>query len=709
MILNPDSPALTPLEMVHQSLEGDDPDRLARALNQLMRSEPNRWHRLLLIGGVIPDPDTKDLRARLSRLLRGVQSLLELEGLNQPIEDLTRTFWALLMIQARLEAIKTELGKLQFTNATQTTKLYRLTAFLEDQARLIDEKAHAADAVVRVHDPTCSVVSTVSNRFDDSRVSLVQVFEGSCELIELIIRYVLHTGRGKSPGVLDVSADPYHDSDFQKLLGLGALWKQLLDLWGLIKYSGWLFVGENDGYDCFVPPERVEFLRKGESEIREQLFLAEAYLPELLRCDTFSNGPDRIEHLARSIVVPQPGECWDGNLNVALLRDTLSWTHFDRLDDLMLQGRHYQPVLDRIVVDASVPEVTWQVWLRVYRATQVIAQALTCAIAQQVHPESADACLRQAIAVYRQRLADLVSQACGFDRTLCAAAVNLLVFDPRRKQLEIWDQPLIPLDAERFLMPLRVILSAHPAQAAEHFLEMDGGTAFSKRGHPFEKYIADLFSEAPTAQAKPGVRVVTADGSELEFDVLVFWCGFLLLLETKCLKSVHSPADECRAHDEVEEAIRQLQRRRGKLAECWEQILAAAPELELPKAPPPADRVLCIAVTNLFRFSALQRDGIVVTDDLCLNRFFGSPDVRKLALGLGRRIDFGPVERIRPSDEPLPDELMAYLMDPPQMKRVRPGLRIAKHCIPGLGEHRPILIPRIEFRPDEATGATGTA
>lgn len=57
------------------------------------------------------------------------------------------------------------------------------------------------------------------------------------------------------------------------------------------------------------------------------------------------------------------------------------------------------------------------------------------------------------IAVYRQRLADLVSQVRGFDRTLCAAAVNLLVFDPGRTDT-LWGQAKDVISANKQYEPL---------------------------------------------------------------------------------------------------------------------------------------------------------------------------------------------------------------------------------------------------------------
>lgn len=109
-------------------------------------------------------------------------------------------------------------------------------------------------------------------------------------------------------------------------------------------------------------------------------------------------------------------------------------------------------------------------------------------------------------------------------------------------------------------------------------------------------------------------------------------------MEAKCLKSVHSAADECRARTEIDEAIEQLVRRRKLTVSDWDKLRAESKKLQLPATPPSEEEIICIAISNITHFTGMKRDDVFVTDTYSFLRFFGKEYVEADGNGKGHQV-----------------------------------------------------------------------
>ena len=92
-----------------------------------------------------------------------------------------------------------------------------------------------------------------------------------------------------------------------------------------------------------------------------------------------------------------------------------------------------------------------------------------------------------------------------------------------------------------------------------------------------------------------------------------------------------------------------------------------------------------IAVTNILEFTTWNTRDVIVTDEYCFRRFFGTAKVEIL----GNQKSLGVLDRIRLSEKPNAKELIKYLENPPQVERVRKSLNSTSISLPIIGDSGP--------------------
>jgi hypothetical protein len=109
-------------------------------------------------------------------------------------------------------------------------------------------------------------------------------------------------------------------------------------------------------------------------------------------------------------------------------------------------------------------------------------------------------------------------------------------------------------------------MNASPVRRLENMTTQWMPQLFDRRGSDLESTLLDMFARAGIS-VQQGVKV-----SDVEFDAVVFWQGWLFLFEAKCTKSVFSPRDAYRAKSRAREAVDQLGRRKKVVIGQWNTV-----------------------------------------------------------------------------------------------------------------------------------------
>ena len=317
---------------------------------------------------------------------------------------------------------------------------------------------------------------------------------------------------------------------------------------------------------------------------------------------------------------------------------------------------HYSELAGDVkIVRPMYQETTWKTYIKAMGVIRVLSEAFRRAI-QKRAKEREPSPLETVALVKRTDLVELISKSKAMGTTESIAAVRALMFEPGFSHLEIWDTPLIPADNDSVLIVPSIIGAGSPVRAIENIIAQWNDHLFTDRGRILERRIKSIFSDVAGVQVQGRVVFHNLDGTEVECDLVVWWGGYLILIEAKCTKSVYNPADLFRAHHRLADAIDQLNVRLEAVTQNWSGFKSAASQLDLPDSPPPAEKVVLIAATNVTHCTGEFRNQVRILDEHVIARFFGSKDI---AVSDGVQ-QLHVVDHIRSSDDPSVEEFLSY-------------------------------------------------
>ena len=664
---------------------------LSSVLKGLILQQPNGWSSIVTIH-LFPDPTSlkSSVENDFGVWLEVFEVLIGEEGVGpDAILVLAKLISAFNYIHSRMTEIEDHLKNLSFFQNNKATKTFLLGVFLETQGQYIQkEMIEAADAN-GIYDPITALQSVLPDVTGEQSFSGVDAYEGLCEIVELNLRYTLHTDNSTQYGMIDVSKSPYGDQDFANVINLGGLWLRLKYLWEQIKYAGWL-PKEVHGVIIYEPNDAAEFIRKNASQIREQLFLQELAMPYL---PFGTDDADRVGKVAQSITIPHANMVWDGVLDMDALKEATKRTTYRSVNEALIRERHYDAFLSKVKVGKGGSDVDMATWLLATDVLRVFAEAVGKALRS-----SEEGVVNPVLVASTSSISDLMHKVTGMSTHLCKKAVSTLIFDEKLKSVDSWDQPLLPFGNDKCLLVPALVSGGLSLTAIQNFISQWGGVKFAVRSREFEDHIAGVFRAGTKSGIKQGLKFVGSDGREVEFDIIIFWDDYVLLVEAKCLKEVHSAADEWKAGMEVDYSLEQLARRKSLLLSDWEVISSLAPELSLPPSAPPPDKVLCISVINIMHFTSIQKDNSIVTDELCLKRFFTDPDIALNVMNRSSITSLSGVMRLRKNSAINPRELMSYLADPHQLRWIEHSLEVQRQqLMPTKDDEQPVMYPVRRF------------
>ena len=642
-------------------------------LDSLVTQEPKRWMALLLLDGVIPDPHSPEWLHGLKSMLEGVAEGLSASLPSDVALSIMSVASSLMALGRCFDSLRRQLEETPVWSAPAAF-IYRLGAFLESQAFIAAQRHTAVASQGEGYDPVAALRSTLQGPVEGAaKLTLLQSIEEQCEMVELVVRYLQHK-HIPNVGFGDLSQlpSPYEDASLHTALNIANTWRMLNELWAHIKFLGWL-PDTKDEATRYWPPDVEEFMLAETGKVRENVFRHQILMTEWVLKERLDSDNDaQMKALSESVSLPAPGEVWDGKIDVEGMRQGARSTTWRRTAEYYIGLRNYVPLLAEVRFGK---QAGWPEWIRGMDVLKLLAGALQRKAWSTVPDIVGHGCLGSVFVLRRNDLRDLLVLTAEFTLDDADDLLQSFVFDARRKTREIWDQPLLPLEDELLLLVPSVVLSTSPMRAIENLIA-DVGNSFSVGGKPFEAYVEQVLVVDAGAQVERGLKFDASDGRPVEFDLVAWWQGRLLLVETKCLKSIHSAADQYRARREVEEAVQQLSRRRKLSVSDWPTLRKTATKLDLPEKAPDASAIICVALTNALQFTGAERDGVLVTDDLCFRRFFGEPEVVQLGIGpdgvTSRRTG-----RVIRQGRASPMSLLQYLRDPPQVSVIRKKIKPA--------------------------------
>jgi hypothetical protein len=572
------------------------------------------------------------------------------------------------------------------------TQLGRTSAFVLDQKMLM--RAHVQVQTEHLHEALGAAdIDSILTEDEGAMVSPLAGNEANHERLELIVRHVLHKHTRLTSGALDLSRGPYLEPDFQVVWTFAAAWRLVENVETSLRSGYWTTKRTNNDSIVEIVPISIErYMLDVLGRRRETLYYERRIAAYLIRlASTVTDSPEAVAKVAASVTFPDAGAPWDGNLDCEALRLACSRTSFGIAMNIVFSERMYSPLTKGLRVGAKSTSVAWPVWVRAYEVLRILSNAWIEAF-QAVLPDAVGGndCMKGLLIVRRRSLVELLVSVGELDSMDAEAACQLLIFDPKRRRLDLWGQPILPCGQDFLIIVTTALLSANPRHLVELAVKEWSGSAFDVRGGPFESRIENIWTQAPGARVKARIAFVAADGKEVEFDVVTWWEDQLWITEAKCLKAVLNDIDYAEASKVLAKSVAQLMRQKEIVLSQWELLRKHAKELNLPEIPPERDRVHLVSATSIFNFTGLQIGGAFVTDHLSLGRFFENGQFTKWRISPNEITHDSAGPRIWSGNHPTATELLSYLASPPQVEAAAQGFSLT--CM---------RLPRINAEDDE--------
>ncbi len=678
------------LTHIRSALAKRDGEELARAISILVALSPDRWREVLARAAVWPHPNGASRHRRLAAAILDARRALR----RHPILGVLELLDTWLDFNARYRAFEADLKRLAFWASPPETQIWRLCAFVESQFALVNLRARVELDKQEQHDPSVVLTAAVAPLQGGARVSLQDVVELHGDALDLILRLLLR----ESPptGTLDNlhALSPYGDPDFARVLMYAHYWNVLDYLWECVIYQNW---SSHRGSSEVVlsAPDETTLVRRAVMAQRELLF------PLELEGHVFGANHAALRvmqnaatELARQIKV-QKGAVWDCGVDAALIRTLLYGTPEELLVETYIEERHFGILLANIVIKSRDLTINWNDWKTARSFIMALGRAIAlAALRDGVDASKATDCLDAVVLTRLSSLAATLAVASVLEHSRTIAMLAALVFDPARRELDIYHQPLVPVGDDLVFIVPALTSSYNPARAVECLARQYVAQAVMARGVWFEDRLAEAIELAIGCPVAKRFKFRDDVGDEIEVDLLFTWAAELFVVETKCLHAVDSPHDEFRAEHAISEAVEQLVLRERKLRESWDQLQTRLPNGFPARCP---ERITLVCLTNLLRFSGSHHGDVLVTDDLAFRRYFARNTLELLSWS-GHEGSNVIAEKELFSGARSPEGFRTYLRELPQFKSLVEGGKLTWSSLPALtNELLAIRYPAVEM------------
>lgn len=286
-------------------------------------------------------------------------------------------------------------------------------------------------------------------------------------------------------------------------------------------------------------------------------------------------------------------------------------------------------------------------------------------------------------------LADEFSSLSSMQRDYCKKILKFFILDDTTKKSEtnIFVAPLIRVDDECVIICEALIKQIN----LSYFLELlfqRYKVDVSSVGKEFENKLINNLKNIPNMQVNTNkIEFMANDNRQVEFDFIGTLGDCLLIFEFKSVYTPYSDKQMHYAEKTIREGVAQVIRR-TKIVQNendW-RILKSQANINLQEIPYSEDKIIRVVCTNIFDFTTLKINGVRITDESTLLKYFTNPYVGKINFqhkkNFGTEMKFSNYISLWKEKEPSPDELIRYLDLPITVKPYYDSLRSTYRLVP---------------------------
>lgn len=240
--------------------------------------------------------------------------------------------------------------------------------------------------------------------------------------------------------------------------------------------------------------------------------------------------------------------------------------------------------------------------------------------------------------------------------------INWFIFKNKRDtHMDIFSQPLIYVGHEEVVFCPALINQINIPRYLEN-LSLDNGVKISLIGKKFEEELRILLAKSENIKVNTSRLDFIGLQGEVEYDFLATFDDYLIIMEFKALVT---PYDEVRLkkdEKEIKKGINQVNKRCKTILTDWNKVKANV-NIDLPDKPFEEDKIIKIVCTNIYDFTTLEYDNVLITDSSVISKFFNNPIITRK-----QNNKVVSKHKMWKGDMPTVNEFLEYLKNPHVIK-----------------------------------------
>ena len=216
----------------------------------------------------------------------------------------------------------------------------------------------------------------------------------------------------------------------------------------------------------------------------------------------------------------------------------------------------------------------------------------------------------------------------GYERNLAKKLLDNFVYHEHLKKEEgdIFSRPLLKVNKSQVLLCESLIEQINIERNVEQWLKKYD-VDLTPVGYQFEDKLRKKLGSINGIEVNTNKFTFNAyDGKDVEFDFIGTFDDYLLLFEFKSVLIPYDESEVLKREGVIKEGVEQIKRRCEIVKYDWDKIRENV-NISLPEKTYPEDRIIKLVCTNVYDFTTLVIDGIMITDESTLLKYFTDPFV----------------------------------------------------------------------------------
>jgi len=510
----------------------------------------------------------------------------------------------------------------QFSKYSLSEQIRMMCIFLQDQQRLMRKMAEAKFSKNDFTTGTELMVSDMTCQYNkNQKASIVDNYEVLLEDFDILIKYLYATRKNELKENFNFDhgdINCYYIASFQEITYIALQRVIMSSLEEKFRYSNWnIEINQNKNNELFYIFKAQDF-----NKFRAHI-IASSRRQYRMVTTTFSTLPEpegmsmkAIDQLAKTI--------------------NISNLHFDNLDENLYRSARlcadvrikvYKKTTKSFYLTCNLNGMNVEDIINTFEYLYTISKIYMSAVLNFFNGEN-NAHYKYLVPI--MQIDDIIiplMKLYNFDRTYAKNLLRCFILDEKvRSDGDIFTRPLINIGKEHVLFCETLITQINLERLFE-MLFTKYNTNLAPMGKEFEKKLISNLSGVTNVKVNTKqVEFMAYDGKNVEFDFIGTLDDYLLLFEFKSVITPYGDKQLYKAEQTIKEGVAQVLRRCNIMKKDWCKIKEQC-NIELPDEPFADDKIIRLVCSNIFDFTTLKYDGVQITDESTLLKYFCNPYV----------------------------------------------------------------------------------